>query len=268
MKLKPRHLIAALFLFAAPMAHAQNTAVTDFYHTSVNTGVTVYSPDSPFGQVRYDGTYANDFQTKAYANNVQTGNAFTTYCVDLFHYSNGAPGPHSPQAVSFLSSASFADGRNFGTGYSSNSTVQQNQRNGLGRAGWLAANVFLINDATINDQRAGLQIAIWKAEYETNSADFNVLNAGTIHLSSTAAAEHYALQYLNLDLSLNGGHFGTAAANLVSYHGTAQDQIALPNTGPSFSPVPEPASVAMWGTAFLVVSGLAYRNKRKLRVTN
>jgi hypothetical protein len=170
-----------------------------------------------------------------------------------------------------ISAGSFTDGRNFQDShhniYSSVPSVAQYQRDGLGRAGWLLEQfgVGILSD----DQRAGLQIAIWKAEYETqvnvssHGADLT-LGAITFYNFGTTAAAAYAVSYLTQDLTSNHGAFGHVNdAHWVSYQGNAQDQIALPGTGNFVSAVPEPASVAMWGTALLVVSGLAYRGKRK-----
>jgi hypothetical protein len=262
----PKFSIAAAItlaaLFAATPGRAQfllatGTATTTFNYPG-SVGVTITKTDVPTATVP---TSANDFTT-IFTPTVGSAQNLDTYCVDIFHSINGS----SPGPAKLFEASSFTDGRDLGN----TSITDSYKRAGLGRAAWLV-NTYA-NVASVD--KVALQLAVWKAEYEAYSssgANYDNLIAGTLYFSSvnsTIAAN--AKAYLDYSIVKGvGGQFATSTGIWVSYQDTSQDQIARnPNFNPNFGSVPEPASVAMWGTAFLVVSGLAYRNKRKLRVTN
>jgi hypothetical protein len=106
------------------------------------------------------------------------------------------------------------------------------------------------------------QVAIWKAEYETNSADYNILNAGALRITGlNSNVSSLATSYLNASLAAGGGSaFATDSALWVNYYNVTGDH-------PQFQlmTVPEPSSLALQfaglGTLGLFAYGRARRAK-------
>ena len=115
--------------------------------------------------------------------------------------------------------------------------------------------------ATTAIQKAALQVAIWKAEYETDTTNLTDLNHGRITLTgldATVAAD--ATAYLTASLD-NHGALSSSAGILVHYLGDAQDQLLDPHSLPPSVPEPK-ASLVMSGTALLAVAGLGLRRRK------
>ena len=261
-----RHLLAGLVavgsVCAASSAHAQLYGLTSFNHEDV--GVTINVPGKPS-----ENTLANSFVTSL--SNSSSGPATSsieTYCIDIYHPNNGHHGDNnsSYQEVRLITSSTYDATRD-----NPNDTSTYGA-GGLGRAAW-----FVNNTTTLAAQTPGgvldkpaLQLAIWKAEYETqaDTGNYASLGAGTISFSTDPMSQvgKDAIAYLTASLAAgtapNGtSSYATSIGTWVSYQGGAQDQIF----DPKFSPVPEPASMAMCATALVGLTGVAARRKQKAK---
>ena len=114
---------------------------------------------------------------------------------------------------------------------------------------------------TLLQNQSVILFALWKY------LQLQLCSAGTLHYDypSGIAQTHldHAVEYLNASLTAGGGKYAVGTAIWISYQGGAQDQII----DPQFSPVPEPASMAMSGVALMTLSGLAWRRNRKTKAT-
>ena len=120
---------------------------------------------------------------------------------------------------------------------------------------WLILNTTVTNDT----QAAGLQAAIWETEYGNQ---FTLLTGGSIASDETA--------------DLNAlSHAGTISSSLISQldwitppttsddHGWGDDRETVDQQGlvglPDPSPVPEPATLSLFGTGILGLAGIVRR---------
>jgi hypothetical protein len=236
--MKPGFLLAPLLAnllggLAAPSAHAGLTGKS--VENSGGVSVTIHDPSSPLANAMGNIVTLTGSQT-TYINNGTTTTTYQTYCVDLYHYTNS----------SYVAVQEIANTNTFATNTSSNYTNSPDTPNtaygqaGLGRAAWLV-NMFA-NHAGVD--RAALQIAIWKAEYETNLSDYDKLSAGIITFSGlSTAVQADAKSYLDQSWTAGGGQFASSTAyvwfSFTKGGNYTQDQIA--------AAVPEPAGLAIAG---------------------
>jgi hypothetical protein len=257
-----RPVIAVVLSFTAWLAtssaHAQYYGVTNFYGGS---NVTVTDHNLSYSE----STLAGPFTTTISQNGSTPLYSMTTYCVDLFHYINGSSyGTNEGyQAANLIYANNFSvlganGGRNFGTG-SGIASPTATQLGGLGRAAWLVDNQTSLAALTggVIDQ-AALQLAVWKAEYETDQTNFANVSGGAITFSGNATMLADATRYLQFDLNQNGGSAGIANGLLVAYQGDGQDQLAA---------VPTPATMAMSGTSIVIVSSVLWFRGRGKKAT-
>jgi hypothetical protein len=268
---KQRHLAAGLIaigvLGSASVSQAQviytGYGQTDFNYTGAPT-VTVNAPGVANGG--HEGTLSNDFLTLLSSNSLGTSpTSIETYCIDIYHTNNQGALPF--QSVELIQGQTYSATRDNPT---DTSTYGQQ---GLGRAAWLVNNYQ--NDPNVD--KVALQLAIWKAEYETQGDSANFLNLtsnlATVYFTNFGGLTSLQLTnvladataYLTASVAAGGGQYAVAKGIWVSYQGDAQDQIFAPSFLPNSLPlVPEPATMMMCATAFVVVSGVAWRRRRKV----
>ena len=185
-----RHcFIAGLASTAMMLGTASSKADTYSYATTSVGGPQLrkHQCDSVNGNTM-NGSYYDQYVTTL-ATSTSGANAVTTrsFCVDLFHDVSSS---YSALANTALPLAS-AFGSNTGT------TAPAGISNAaLGAAAWIV-NTFGYGNLT-DAQWAGVQIASWKAEFETNSTDRTNLSQGNVQFSggTSQAALTYAAQYL------------------------------------------------------------------------
>jgi hypothetical protein len=160
------------------------------------------------------------------------GSPFFSYCVDATQYLT------DPQTVNVLSTNVL--------------TTPSGGTDAGKRVGWLWETFAdQVHKTGSNTDAAGLQIAIWEAEYDST----NNLSGGSFQLVATGPTDPIlaaANGYLTALYSNNGSYFTGQTTFLDTANG--QDQI----TG---SPVPEPASVVLFGTGAL----MAFVRRRRSR---
>lgn len=226
--------VALFSLIAAPLA-IQPAGASYVASTTVSTGnVEVVS-------FTFNGTsesaYAGTFQTTlSNSNGAAASSTLNTYCVDI------ADELQAKQTVNLGSISTLAGG------------------NGA-YVGSLYANFAA--SATTAVQKAALQLAIWKTEYDGANA---TSNSG--HFVVTAAAQDVIDQavyyYTNNKLVAND------VAYLQVVSGTAGQSLVGPSLAtivtPALASVPEPASVMMLGMGLVVAIGSAARRARRANV--
>jgi len=244
-----RHcFIAGLASTAMLLGTASSKADTYSYATTSVGGAGNYVDinanvnGSTLNGLYYD-QYVTSLATSSSGANAET---YRSFCVDLFHdvstsYSALASNP-LPLASAF--------------GVTTGTTAPAGISNAaLGAAAWIV-NTFGYGNLT-DAQWAGVQIASWKAEFETNSADRTNLSQGNVTFTggSSQAALTYAAQYLAA--WANAG-YATSSAILVNY--------ASDSSGNHYQyqliAVPEPSTLVIAGLGGLGLVGYGLRRRR------
>jgi len=216
-------------------------------------------------------TTAGTFTTTIANNSGLTGGtAYTSYCVDLFHYTGsvdkldnlvGTSGLTGPLPLTNV----------YGTGSTDVGTSPW-QLAGFGRAAWLVDTFG--GSLTTDAQRALLQIAVWKADYssQNDTANFANVLAGTEYVTNTynfhsdpgglTSTQISTIDgYLAASVAAGGGTYATASATWVdfsNYNGNhTQDQLIA-------VPVPEPSALAIAGLGALGMIGYGTRRRKNV----
>ena len=148
------------------------------------------------------------------------------YCVDLFD--------------------SISNGHSYNATFNPNGVVNGSAVNNAAEIAWLILNTTV----TTTEQSEGLQAAIWEVEYGTH---FSLVTGGLVASAETA------------DLAALGNKTGSIGALewISSTQGSGRDQdqlqglVGLPNDPPP--PVPEPATLSLFGTGILGLAALVRR---------
>jgi len=177
---------------------------------------------------------------------------FISYCVDISHSTAGYTALDTP-ALPIVTA--FPSGTTVGTDV-----------NGFGRAAWIA-DTYGIGATGVT--QAAVQIAIWKAEYETTAADYANLGAGFITFTGDSyggGALTAATTMLNASLTAGSGNFAIGKAEWVNYYDSdgshAQFQL-IPVLGGQSNPVPEPSTLAIAGLGALGFVGYSLRRRKR-----
>jgi len=191
-----------------------------------------------------NGTYYADYYTDLSPNSSGTPHTYyNSFCVDLLHEATTTYTKLGTTALPSLPvTNTYATG-----GY----TTTPNGAASFGWAAWLADHYYY--SANTMDKQAGLQIAIWKILYETQTTYENNLSQGDITFSGNSNAMSAAVNYIN--------DWITAAkpsdnAYLVNYSGTESGHAQY-----QLLPAPEPSSMAIAGLSAIAL--VAYRLKRR-----
>ena len=249
-----RHcFIAGLASTAMMLGTAFSKADTYSYATTSVGGPNWVNISASVNGNTMSGSYYDQYVTTL-ATSSSGANAVTTqsFCVDLFHDVSSS---YSALANTALPLASA-----FGGTTTAPAGINPTA---LGTAAWIV-NTFGYGNLT-DAQWAGVQIASWKAEFETNSTDLanlkldNVayLSQGNVQFSggSSQAALTYAAQYLAA--WANAG-YATSSAILVNY--------ASDSSGNHYQyqliAVPEPSTLVIAGLGGLGLVGYGLRRRR------
>jgi hypothetical protein len=244
-------VLAGVTALAFAMANSTAQAGLTAYSTENGggAGVTIsLTTASPLGNPL--STTASSFTTHFSTDGGITYTSKTTYCVDLYHYTSG------PVDAQVINANTFA--ANTSTNYTTSQNTQTDaySQAGLGRAAWLVSTYA--NSTGVN--QAALQIAVWKAEYETHHAGFSAsyasLTSGDAQFATDALTQNQAQLYLLGSLLAGGGQYATMNGYWVSMHkdgNITQDQLYG-------SPEPSALAIAALGAMGLVGYGL--RRKR------
>ncbi|MEW4566980.1 thioester domain-containing protein [Tautonia sp. JC769] len=255
---------------AAQPAQAGQVTASSVLTLGNNAPTVTYSLNGAAPRTVYAGAFTTTIQTSSVAW-LPAGTALETYCVDLSI--NLSSGTVTPAEVSQTNVASLNDAN----------SVARN----IGAAGWVLSNygVYgetvgatasgLLNDlnltsASLNDgnnwsdarAEAAIQVAIWKAAYDSNSTD---VSTGDLEFTSINAD---VATVANAILVARG--VKTAVIGFVNYppilNGAQtpinQDQIFVLPDG-SLQAIPEPSTLAM--AAFGGLIGLGMLGRKRLR---
>ncbi len=245
-----RHcFIAGLASTAMMLGTASSKADTYSYATTGVGGAGNYADinanvnGSTLNGLYYD-QYVTSLATSSSGANAET---YRSFCVDMFHEVSTS---YSALASSNALPLASAFGGNTGT------TAPAGISNAaLGAAAWIV-NTFGYGNLT-DAQWAGVQIASWKAEFETISTDRTNLSQGNVTFTggSSQAALTYAAQYLAA--WANAG-YATSSAILVNY--------ASDSSGNHYQyqliAVPEPSTLVIAGLGGLGLVGYGLRRRR------
>jgi len=208
-------------------------------NATVGTGAQTYTLSGNY----YD-QYVTSIASSANGADAQT---FRSFCVDLFHdVSSSYSALYANNPLPLASEFSGTTGTTAPAGISNAA---------LEAAAWII-NTFGYGNLT-DDQWAGVQIASWKAEFETNSSYRTDLSNGNVTFTggSSQAALTDAAQYL--DAWANAG-YATSSAILVNY--------ASDSNGNHYQyqliPVPEPSTLVVAGLGGLGLVGYGLRRRR------
>jgi len=197
-------------LAVAAMGLCTSSAKADIWGTSYATGnQSVVITDTGLGVgFTSGGQYAAEYGTTLASNSSGLNpTSYTSYCVDLTHETAGYTQLDPALPLGQLPTV---------TAFPAGTTVASDDPS-FGRAAWIADTYGRspANDVT----QAAVQIAIWKAMYETNSSDYANLSAGSITFSSMGTGvATLAASYLSASLSAGGGsNFAIDQAQWVNY---------------------------------------------------
>ncbi len=246
-------IILAGLASAAMMLCTASTRADSYSYAETNVGGAANYVDisanvngSTLNGLYYD-QYATTLATSASGANSAT---FRSFCVDMFH--------EVSTSFSSLASSPLPLASSFGGTTGTTAPAGINPA-ALGAAAWII-NTF--GQGTITDaQWAGIQIASWKAEFETNMADRTNLGAGNVRFSggSSSASLTYAAQYLAAWASAG---YASSSALLVNYASNSQGA----HYQYQLIAVPEPSSLAIAGLGGLGLVGYGLRRRRISRV--
>jgi len=206
------------------------------------------------GTYTLNGNYYDQYATTlATSSSGANAGTYRSFCVDLFHdvstsYSALASNP-LPLAGAF--------------GGTTGTTAPAGISNtALGAAAWIV-NTFGYGSLS-NDQWAGVQIASWKAEFETNSADLTNLKLDNVaylsqgNVQFSGGSSQSALNYAAQDLAAwaNAG-YATSSAILVNYVSDCDGN----HYQYQLIPVPEPSTLVVAGLGGLGLFGYGLRRR-------
>jgi hypothetical protein len=230
-------------LFAAALAKADTYASTHVAGAGNYVNINANVNGSTLTGLYYD-QYATTIATSSTGAGAQT---YRSFCVDMFH---GASSSYSALANSPLPIAGSFGGTTGTTAPAGINPVA------LGAAAWIV-NTFGLGNLT-DAQWAGVQIASWKAEFETNAADRTTLNQGNVQFTggSSQSALTYAAQYLAA--WANAG-YATSSAILVNYASDANGN----HFQYQLIAVPEPSTLSIAVVGGLGLFGYGFRRWRR-----
>jgi hypothetical protein len=243
-----RHRFIAGLATSAMILWAASSKADSYSYAETIVGGAANSVDinATIGAYSVNGTYYDQYSTTlATTSSGANAEMLISFCVDMFH---ALPTSYSALASNPLPLASAFGGT---TGTTAPGGISDAA---LGAAAWIV-NTFGYGNLT-DAQWAGVQIAVWKAEFETSS-DRTDLSQGNVEFSGGSSPEAltYAAQYLAA--WANAG-YATSSATLVKY--------ASDCSGDHFQyqliAVPEPSTLAIAGLGGLGLVGYRLRRRR------
>jgi len=197
-----------------------------------------------------NGLYYDQYVTSLATSSSGAGAVtYRSFCVDLFHDVSSS---YSALASNPLPLASAFGGT--GTSATFTTAPASINPNNLGAAAWIV-NTFGYGNLT-NDQWAGVQIAVWKAEFETDS-NYN-LNQGNVRFSVGSSTSSTALTDAAIYLAAwTKAGYATSSAILVNYA-----TVNLNHYQYQLIAVPEPSTLVVAGLGGLGLVGYGLRRRR------